>query len=131
MYSFCALCIAAASIYSCRGGILASFSSPKDYRRLLKTMYIYTYISSTKILNYLIIRFLYSLLFFMQRLIFRSTIIIHPLNDTRTPPNRYTYVPYLNKFKSSHFKLEHHVCLTCLHPNRENQSVKIQPARSS
>ena len=47
------------------------------------------------------------------------TIIIHPLNDTRTPPiNMHT--PYPNKFKSFHFKLEHHVCLTYLHPNRNN-----------
>ena len=29
--------------------------------------------------------------------------------------------PYPNKFKSFHFKLEYHVCLTCLHPNRENK----------
>jgi hypothetical protein len=42
----------------------------------------------------------------------------------RTPPNWYAYTPYPNKFKSFHFKLEYHVCLTCLHPNRENNTTR-------
>jgi hypothetical protein len=47
----------------------------------------------------------------------------------RIPPNYYIYTPQLlhvhpplNKLRSFHFKLEYHVCLTCLHLNRENTS---------
>jgi hypothetical protein len=51
------------------------------------------------------------------RYIDRALLIAHPLITARTPPR--------NRLRFFHFKLEYHVCLTCLHPNRENQSVKI------
>ena len=34
-----------------------------------------------------------------------------------------TLYPYANKLRSFHFKLEYHVCLTCSHPNRENNTT--------
>jgi hypothetical protein len=58
---------------------------------------------------------------------YRETIIIHPLNDTRTPPNWYAYTPYPNKLRSFHFKVEYHVCLTCLHLSRENNTTRLTP----
>ena len=42
----------------------------------------------------------------------------------RIPPNWYAYTPYLNSFGSFHSKLEYHVCLTCLHPNRKNNTTR-------
>jgi len=56
---------------------------------------------------------------------------VHPLNDTRTPPNWYAYTPYLiwfrcffTKFRRFLTKLEHHARLTCLRLHRENQSAR-------
>ena len=55
--------------------------------------------------------------------ILRTLLAIHPLNDTRTPPNWYAYTPYLIWFKCFLIKLEYHVRLTCLRLYRENQSA--------
>jgi len=55
----------------------------------------------------------------------RSTIIIHPLNDTRMyTPQLIRIYPYPNKLRSFHFKLKYHVCLTCMHLHRENHTFK-------
>ena len=54
----------------------------------------------------------------------RLRLTAYPLITTRTPPNYYTYTPPLNKLRSFHFKLEYYVCLTCLHPNRENNTTR-------
>jgi len=41
---------------------------------------------------------------------------VHPLIDMHTLPPK--------QLRSFHFKLEYHVCLTCLHPNRENNTTR-------
>ena len=50
-----------------------------------------------------------------------------------TPPKRYAYTPQLihihpppNRLRSYLFRLERHVCLTCMHLHRENQTFKMQ-----
>ena len=44
-----------------------------------------------------------------------------------TPPNYCIYTPYPNKLRSFHFKSEFYLCLTCLHPNRENNTTRAIP----
>ena len=48
-----------------------------------------------------------------------------------TPPNYCAYTPQLicahpplSRLRSFHFKLEYHVCLTCLHQNRKNNTTR-------
>src|SRR6266568_461429 len=47
-----------------------------------------------------------------------------PLITVHNPPNYYAYTPHLNRLRFFHFKLEYHVCLTYLHPNRENNTTR-------
>ena len=51
-----------------------------------------------------------------------ALLIAHPLITAHTLPNYYAYT-LPKKLRYFHFKLEHHVCLTCSHLNRENNTT--------
>ena len=56
--------------------------------------------------------------------LYRALLAAHPLITARTPPKLLLAHPPRSRLRSFLFRLEYHVCLTCLHPNRENNTTR-------